>query len=84
MDATPNWRVEMQRLRKTIAEQHANIERQKLEIMEMADRKRRHEENIEAANKAIKEMEANLKSLENEHGALGDKDLQAARRSLES
>lgn len=67
-DVMPNYTVEIQRLKSRIADQHQIIERQKLEILEMEDRRSRHEENIEAAKEAIKKMELDLKGLIETHG----------------
>jgi len=67
-DVLPNYQVEMQRLRMQIAELRANMERQKLEIMEMEDRKSRLEENIQASINSIGEYEAQLVSLQETHG----------------
>jgi hypothetical protein len=72
MDKQPNYLVEQQRLRSQIAAQIATIERQKLEVLELVDRKLRHEENIEAACQAINDMQAQLNSLANAHGVLND------------
>lgn len=67
-DVMPNYEVEKQRLRSQIATLRANIERQRLEIMELEDRKSRALENIEATEKAIKEYEKQLRGLEETHG----------------
>jgi protein subunit release factor B len=67
-DVMPNYQVECQRIRTQIASLKANIERQKLEIMEMEDRKRTSLENIEATKKAISEYKVQLKELEEAHG----------------
>jgi protein subunit release factor B len=81
-DSLPDYQVEQQKLKSQIAAQHANIERQKLEILEMASRKRKHEENIVAAHKAIVEMEGNLRSLAETHGELTDKRFEEMKSSL--
>jgi len=67
-DVMPNYKLEQQRLRAKIAEQRATIERQRLDILEMDDRRARHEENIAAAEKAIEKFTNDLKSLEETHG----------------
>lgn len=69
-DVTPNYRVEIQRIKSNIAAQQANIERQRLEILEMVDRKGRHEENILAAQRAIADLEQQLAQLSQAHGEL--------------
>jgi protein subunit release factor B len=73
-DAMPNYQVECQRLRMQIASLKANIERQKLEILEMEDRKRTALENIEATKKAISEYKIQLKELEEAHGIAAEAD----------
>ena len=82
-DAIPNYKVEQQRLKMRIAEQHSNIERQTLDIMEMADRKLRHEENIEAAHRAIAQYQSDLSALENAHGKLDENEIEAMSASIE-
>lgn len=67
-DVMPNYNVESQRLRSQIAALKANIERQKLEIMEMQDRERTTLENIEATKKSVAECRIQLKELEETHG----------------
>jgi TolA-binding protein len=67
-DVMPNYQVEQQRLRSQIAALKANIERQKLEIMEMQERERATLENIEATKKSITECRIQLKELEKVHG----------------
>lgn len=67
-DVMPNYKVEVQRIKMQISAQVANVERQTLEIMELDDRKTRLEENITAAKKAIADLEANKKQLEQTHG----------------
>lgn len=69
-DAMPDYQVEQQRLRAQIAAQRSTIEAQKLSILEMTERKRKHEENILAAEKAIAEYETKLAGLEATHGKL--------------
>lgn len=69
-DVMPNYKLEQQRKRSQIAEQRAVIERQRLDILEMEDRKIRHETNIEAAEKAIEKYTAELKGLEEIHGRI--------------
>lgn len=67
-DVMPNYQVEQQRLRAQIAAQQATIEAQKLAILEMEDRRTRHEENIAAAQKAISTLTEQLHSLMAAHG----------------
>lgn len=69
-DVMPNYAVARQRLKAQIAQQQATIAQQWLDILEMADRKARHMENINAAESAIEEYQEQLKSLEDEHGKL--------------
>lgn len=68
-DVTPNWKVEIQRLKMQIAAQRSTIERQRLENMELEDRISRNNENLGAAEKAITELVERLGQLEAEHGA---------------
>lgn len=69
-DVTPNYKVEMQRLRAQIASQLSTIEAQKLAILEMADRSKRHEENIVAAEAAMVAYREQLAGLEATHGGV--------------
>ena len=69
----PNYAVEQQRLISAIASQRSAIERSKLDILELADRKLRALESIAAAEKAIAHSEENLASLKEAHGALDKK-----------
>lgn len=62
-DVTPDYKVSQQRLVAQISAQRTQVENQKLAIMELADRKRRHEENIEAAKRAISEYQAQTAQL---------------------
>lgn len=73
-DVLPNYEVEQQRLRAQIAAQKATIEQQRLAILEMQDRTRRHQDNIDAALKAIAALEQQLQSLIDEHGVLTGED----------
>ena len=66
-DVLPNYRVEVQKIKAQISSQVANIDRQELEIMEIDDRKARLEDNIVAAKKAIVELEANKKQIQQTH-----------------
>ena len=68
-DATPDWHVEQQRLRTHIAQLRHNIERCKLEIMEMDSRTAKAVGNMKATQMAIVDDEKNLKALIAEHGA---------------
>lgn len=81
-DVTPNYRLEQQRLRSQIAAQRANIERQRLDILEMADRLQRHEANIAASEQAIAEMERQLLQLEETHGLLTEARFEDLKSSL--
>lgn len=83
-DVMPNYKVEQQRLRARIAEQRAQIEGQTLAILEMADRKARHEGNIDAARRAIEEMETQLASLAEAHGELTSKEIAALAASVDA
>ena len=67
-DVMPNYHVSIQRIKATIAGLHHNIERAKLELMEIEDRRVRQIENMNATRGAIAEQEASLKSLLDEHG----------------
>ncbi len=67
-DVMPDYQLESQRLRATIAQLLWNIEKGKLEILEVANRKKRAIENIAATEKAIKEMKEKLKGLIKTHG----------------
>ena len=67
-DVTPDWHVEQQRLRTHIAQLRHNIERFRLEIMEMDSRKGKARDNMKATQKAIGDDDKNLKALIAEHG----------------
>lgn len=67
-DATPDYQVEQQRLVAQIASLKSNLERQKLEIMEMDDRRKKNLENIEATKKSIAGLEKDLRGLVETHG----------------
>jgi hypothetical protein len=71
-DVRPNYLVEQQRIKSQVAAQWATVERQRLEILELVDRKRRNEENIDAALRAIDELKESLAALADAHGALDD------------
>lgn len=71
-DAVPNYDISQQRLVAEIASLQANHARQRLEIMEMADRVRKHRENMDATVKAIETKETELRSLVSAHGALDE------------
>ena len=60
-DKMGNYNVERQRIISSIAGLLANVERQRLEILELDDRRARNEENIEATLKSIEELETKLK-----------------------
>ena len=59
-DKEPNYMVEKQRLVSSIAGLRANVERQRLEILELDDRKAKNEENIQATLTSIDECEVKL------------------------
>ncbi len=67
-DAMPDYHVEQQRLTTDIAALRHNLERYKLEIMEMESRKKKALGNIEATEKAIAENHERLKGLIETHG----------------
>jgi len=69
-DVMPNYQLEQQRLRFQIVTQEQAIEKNKLDIMEMEDRKQRHLENMNAAKDAIAGYKKSLASLEQAHGKL--------------
>lgn len=81
-DVRPNYLLEQARIKAQIAQQEATIAEQWLGIMEMADRKDRYTNNIEAASKAISDLKEQLKSLETEHGALTEEKLASIEKSL--
>lgn len=82
-DATPNYQVEQMRLRSQILAQEAAIATQRLAIMEMADRKSRHLDNIAAAKRAIEEMQEKLKGLGEAHGELTEQQFERYEASLD-
>lgn len=81
-DVMPDYKVSQQKIIAQIAAQKAQIENQKLAIMEMSERKRSHETNIQAAYRAIAEYETQLRSLEDAHGKLTDKEYEERKTSL--
>ena len=82
-DVMPNYKVEQQRLRAQVAEQQAAIARQTLAILEMADRKARHLENIAGAQRAIEQFQEQLAGLEETHGRLTSEEVDAMSASLD-
>jgi len=80
-DAMPDYALEQQRLKAQIAALRHNLERFKLEIMEVESRKRAALENIDATDAAIEEHEARLASLVDTHGA-AELDLETVRKEL--
>lgn len=82
-DLRANYKVEQQRLLAQIQEQKAAIARQTLVILEMADRKARNLENIEAAYKAIERYEIQLADMEKTHGKLTKAEVDAMSASLD-
>lgn len=81
-DVLPNYNLEQQRLRSQIAAQRAQIEQQWLAILEMADRKQRHEDNIAAAKRSIADFEERLRDLEETHGILTDEQREQMKESV--
>ena len=80
-DVMPDYALEQQRLRAQIASFRHNLERHKLEIMEVESRKRSALDNIAATGKAIAEHEARLAGLIETHGA-AELDLDKVRKEL--
>lgn len=64
--------IEKQRLLVQLAAQRSTIERQRLENMEGAERASKHDEAIDAAQKALKRFRGQLADLEKAHGDLTD------------
>ena len=83
-DSSINYKTEQQRLKMQILAQRHQIEKQRLDIMEMSDRVERHLVNIASAEKAIGEYEFNLAKLEDAHGTIPDDALDTALERLES
>ncbi len=67
-DLAPDYFVEQQRVRMQIASMRTQVERAKLEIMEMAARRDKARETIETSEQAIVKMEAALDELIQTHG----------------
>ena len=67
-DLKPDYFVEQQRVRMNIAAMRTQVERAKLEIMEMAARREKAIESIETSQQAIVKMEATLEELIQTHG----------------
>ena len=67
-DLRPDYHVEQQRLRMNVMNLRLQIERAKLEVMEMAARKVKARETIESSEAAIKDMDAKLAELIKTHG----------------
>jgi hypothetical protein len=67
-DVIPDYHVEIQRLRVQVASLKQNIERYKLEVMEMDSRRRKALENLEATGKALKETSRNIDQVLEAHG----------------
>jgi hypothetical protein len=72
---TVNQKVAQQRLRWQIAQQRQGIEQQRLNVMEMVERKQQHLTNIDAHNRAIAQLEADLAALEQASGPLTEEDI---------
>ena len=67
-DVTADYFVEQQRLTVHISSLKTNLQRSKLEIMELDSRRKKAVTNIGATRVAITEAEENLASLVDEHG----------------
>ncbi len=67
-DVMPNYFVEQQRLVAQIFTLRSTYQRQKLEVMEMADRKVRLEENMASTTGSIAETKRKLDDLIKTHG----------------
>ena len=67
-DVVPNYHVEQQRLLAQIYTLRSTYQRQKLEVMEMADRKERLEVNMAATKSGIAEARGKLDDLIKTHG----------------
>lgn len=80
-DVMPDYALEQQRLKAQIASFRHNLERHKLEIMEVESRKRAALDNIAATCKAIAEHEARLAGLIETHG-VAELDLDKVRKEL--
>ena len=83
-DITANYKVEQQRLKMQIAAQEHAIEQRKLEIMEMASKKDKALEQIEAAQKAIDHFKSNMKDLGGAHGKLSEQDFEKAKEGIDN
>jgi len=75
-DVMPNYQVEIQRLRSQVLDQKAMVQKQILQILELADRKAKLLENIVATKKSIIDYTEKLDSLEKAHGGLTEADIQ--------
>ena len=67
-DLAPDYFVEQQRLRMNIANLQTQVERAKLEIMEMASRKAKAREAIDGSESAIVDLSERLATLIQTHG----------------
>ena len=67
-DVMPDYHLEIQKLRMGIASLQHNIERYKLDIMEVASRKKKAFDNLAATTAAIEEHEKRLAGLIETHG----------------
>ena len=67
-DVMPDYPLEIQRLRMSIASLRHNIERFKLEVMEVESRKKNALDNLAATEVAIKEHDERLAGLVKTHG----------------
>ena len=67
-DVMPDYHLEIQKLRTGIASLRHNTERFRLEVMEVASRKKKALENLAATEVAIEEHEQRLAGLIETHG----------------
>ena len=73
-DVMPDYHVEQQKVIVQISTLKTNLERNKLELMELESRKAQNTINKEALELAIKEHDEKLKSLVTTHGKPKDLD----------
>ena len=67
-DVMPDYKVEQQKLAVQIMTLRTNLERNKLEIMQLDSRKEAALINMKASREAIEDCEKRLKGLEKTHG----------------
>jgi chromosome segregation ATPase len=82
-DSLPNYHLEQQKIKVQILAQESTIAKQQLDIMEMADRKARCENNITAAKEAISKLNQDLSGLEKTHGEVTEEVYEAMSASLD-